>query len=227
MRRPFLLILALVLVLPMQAQLGQKGRYTLSGGLRIGMPLGEFDAAYGRTIGGFGLNLAVPLKGLPLATGFQYDRSYLGGRQGVVAVDEQYVTVTSGDLRVRSRMNGYHALARLAPLKGKVSPYLDGLIGLRSFTTNSQLTVDGVNGPLREDNILRGTAFSYGWAAGVLVGITPLLYVEGRFERFKGGRARYVEPTSITIDSDGHIDYVARESGTDLLTIHLGVGLRF
>ncbi|MCB0792930.1 MAG: hypothetical protein H6595_07825 [Flavobacteriales bacterium] len=227
MRRPLLLLFSLVLVLDTQAQFGQKGRYTLSGGLRLGVPLGEFDAAYGRTIGGFGLNLALPLKHLPFAAGLQFDRSYLGSRQGVVALDEQYVTVTSGDLHVRSRMNGYHALVRLAPLKGKVSPYLDGLAGFRSFTTNSELKIDGVNGPLREENVLRGTAFSYGWAAGVMVGITPLLYAEGRFERFQGGRARYVEPTSVTIDSEGQVAYTTRESETDLIFIHLGIGLRF
>lgn len=200
---------------------------TVSGGLEIGIPVGSFADTWGREIVGLSANAALPMRLLPFDLGFDFSWGRMGGDSRVVAVDEEFLAVTSGDLNVKSNIYGYHALARLKPFAGKVSPYIEGLAGLRQYTTLSELRVEGVASPVRSDRKENSFVGSAGWAVGLHVAPSRTFFVEGRVERLNTGRVSYVDPTTIRINPDGEVVYETRSTETRLVNVHLGIGLRF
>ncbi len=200
---------------------------TLSMGGHMGHPLGEFDEAWGKEFVGLSANFSTPFKRLPFESGFQFDWSHMGGEHATVPVDEEYLDATEGDLQVNSNIYGFHALMRFKTFTGRVAPYVDGLAGWRTFTTRAKLKVDGVEGPLTNERTASDAAFSYGWAAGVMVTLGETLYVEGRYEKLQGEEVTYVDPASIVIDSEGTVGFDTHTSNTDIYQIKLGIGFRF
>jgi hypothetical protein len=200
---------------------------TLSAGMEIGVPIGEFNDTFGREFIGLSGNLTMPMKLLPLDWGFDFAWGRMGGERREVPVHEEHVLATTGNLRVNSDIFGYHGLLRLKPFNGKVSPYFEGLAGVRQFTTRTKIDVDGLDKPLFEQRNSNEFIWSHGWAAGVQVAPTRLLYVEARVERLNGDQVRYVDPRSINIGSDGSVEYATLRSGVRVVNVHLGIGLRF
>ena len=200
---------------------------TLGIGLEIGVPRGSFNDSWGREIAGFSANFTAPMRLLPFDWGFDYSFGALGGESKVVAINEQALTVTTGDLSIRSSVMGYHGQLRLKPFNGKVAPYAELLAGARHFVTRTTIEVDGIDQPLRKDRNESALAWSSGWALGLQVAPSRAFYVEGRVERLNGSKVDYVDPRSITIDPNGEVAYTTLRSGTHVLNIHLGVGLRF
>jgi hypothetical protein len=200
---------------------------TLGAGLEIGIPRGSFDDSWGREIVGVSGNFALPMRRLPFDWGFDFAFGGMGSDRKVVAVNNQYLTATTGDLRVTSSIFGYHGLIRLKPFNGKVSPYIEGLAGIRHFVTSSTVRVEGLSEAVSKERNESSLSWSAGWAVGVQVAPTRLFYVEGRVERLNGTRVTYVDPRSIVIDQSGQVNYTTLNSGTSVVNVHLGVGLRF
>lgn len=221
---PFTL-LALTTI-PLHAQ--ERSRpMTLSLFGHLGDPLGEFDQAWGKEFVGLGANFSVPMKRMPFETGFQFDWSHMGGESAVVPIDEEFIDATEADMQVNSNIYGFHALARLKPFSSKVAPYVDGLGGWRTFSTRTKLKVDGLEDPLMNERNEVDAAWSWGWAAGVMVGLGGTMMIEGRFERLQGGEVTYVDPSSVSIDADGNLSYGTLTSNSDAWMIKLGFGFRF
>lgn len=201
---------------------------TLGGGLEIGIPIGAFGNSWGREIVGVSANLGVPMRILPFDWGFDFAWGSMGGESAVVAVDQEHLEAgTKGDLKVRSSVYGYHGLLRLRPTFGKVSPYVEGLAGLRHFTTRTKVEVDGMDKPLSKERNAGAFAWSSGWAAGVQVAPTRAFYVEGRVERINSGEVEYVDPASITISPQGEVGFSTIKSPTRTVNVHLGIGFLF
>ncbi len=200
---------------------------TIGAGLEVGIPRGAFNDSWGREIAGFSANFTAPMRLLPFDWGFDYSFGALGGESKVVAVSEDALTATTGDLRIRSSVMGYHGQLRFKPLQGKVMPYGELLAGARHFVTRSTIEVDGLDQPVREERNESALAWSGGWAVGLQVAPTRSFYVEGRVERLEGSEVDYVDPRSITIGPEGQVNYTTLRSGTHVVNIHLGVGLRF
>lgn len=200
---------------------------TLSLNGHYGHPLGEFDAAWGKEFGGIGGNFSTPFRRLPFEGGAQFDWSRMGGESAVVPVQVDHLDATEGDLEVNCNTYGFHALMRFKPFTGKVAPYIDGLAGWRTFTTRTKLKVDGAEGPLSNERNASDAAMSYGWAAGVMVTLGEVFYIEGRYEKLQGEEVTYVDPSSISIDDQGAVGYGTRTSNTDVYQIKLGIGFRF
>jgi hypothetical protein len=200
---------------------------TLGGGLEIGIPMGQFSESWGREIVGVSANLGVPMRLLPFDWGFDFSYGRMGGDRQVVALNEQFLSTTTGELKVNSVIYGYHGLLRFKPINGKVSPYVEGLLGLRHFTTKSRVEVDGLDQPLRKERNANDFTGSSGWAVGVQVAPTRAFYVEGRVERLNSGRVSFVDPNTIVIDGNGGVEFETRSSQTRVVNVHLGVGLRF
>lgn len=200
---------------------------TLSGGLEIGIPVGTFAENWGREIVGLSANFAAPMRLLPIDVGFDFSWGRMGSESDIVAVDQEFLAVTTGDLTVSSNVYGYHALARFKPINGKVSPYIEGLAGLRQYTTKSVLRVDGVDSPLSKDRNANSFAGSTGWAVGVQVAPHNNFYVEGRVERLNTGNVSFVDPNSVEINTNGEVVFDTRSTPTRIVNVHLGVGFRF
>ena len=224
--RPILTLTAAFCAASLLAQERQRPM-TLSLNGHMGHPMGEFDQAWGKEFVGLGGNFSTPFKRLPFEGGAQFDWSHMGGEHATVPVNEEFLDATEGDLQVNSNIYGFHALMRFKPFTGKVAPYIDGLAGWRTFTTRTKLQVDGVEGPLTNERNSSDAALSYGWAAGMMVTLGKTFYVEGRYERLQGEEVTYVDPASITIDSEGVVNFGTRTTNTDVYQIKLGVGFRF
>lgn len=199
----------------------------LAGGLEIGIPIGEFDDTWGRQLAGLSANLTVPMRRLPLSYGFDFSWQRMGSKSREVPVDEPNLAATTGDLTVRSNVYGYHGLLRLQPFQGKVSPYVDGMAGFRHFVTSSEIKVDGMDQPYMEQRNESSAVGSTGFAAGIYYAPTRNFVLEGRVERLTGGQINYVDPRSIEISPDGEVQYSTLSSGTRIVNITLGIGLRF
>lgn len=199
----------------------------LGGTIGIGVPTGEFADTWGKDMFTFGGHFAVPLGILPMQGGMAFDYGIMGKSVATVPVNDPALTATEGSIRVKAKVLSYSPLLRLSPLKGKVRPYVDGMLGLRQFTTVSTVTVDGLENSLSRDRNANDFAFSTGWAAGIMVGLGGIGYVEARVERFNSGNATYVDPTSIAVDAAGNVGFSTLNSRTDAVNVLLGIGLRF
>lgn len=200
---------------------------TLGAGLEIGIPIGQFGETWGREIVGVSANLGVPMRLLPFDWGFDFSYAHMGGDRQVIAINEQFLSTNTGELKVNSVIFGYHGLLRFKPINGKVSPFVEGLLGVRHFTTRSRVEVDGLDQPLRKERNATSFTGSSGWAAGIQVAPTRAFYVEGRVERLNSGQVSFVDPNTIVIDGNGGVDFETRSSKTRVVNVHLGVGLRF
>jgi opacity protein-like surface antigen len=200
---------------------------TLGGGLEIAIPFGEFDQALDKQMVGVSANLTVPMRLLPFDIGFDFSWARMGSVRDVVTVNDEYVDATTGDLRTRSEVYGYHGQLRFKPFNGKVSPYIEGMAGLRQFTTRTDITVDGLDQPIMTQRNANSFVGSYGWAVGIQVAPTKVFYIEGRVERLEGGRVSYVDPRSIAVSPDGDVSYATVSSGANVVNVHLGIGFRF
>jgi hypothetical protein len=200
---------------------------TISGGLEIGIPIGAFADSWGREIVGLSANMAMPMRLLPIDIGFDFAWGRMGGDKEVVAVNEQVLAVNTGELTINSNIYGYHGLARFKPINGMVSPYVEVLAGFRHFTTRSELRVEGLNEPLREERNSSKFVGSTGWAVGVQVAPTRAFYLEARVERLNSGKVEYVDPRSIVINGNGDVTYQTLKSPTRVANVHLGIGFRF
>ncbi|HMC97826.1 MAG TPA: hypothetical protein VKG92_09240 [Flavobacteriales bacterium] len=199
---------------------------TLGVGLELDVPIDEFDHAGAESFAGFSANVTAPGRMLPFDYGFDFAYAVMGGKNARVNIPVDTV-VEEGELTVKSKMYSYMGQVRLRPLNGRVSPYIEGMIGLRQFTTRTGLDLDSSTDPVSWDRKANAWTGAYGWAAGVLVGLGPTFYIEGRVERLWGGRASYVDTDSINISDSGEVSYGTLSSATDVVNIHLGIGLRF
>lgn len=227
MRTSFALASALAASLAMAQQ--QPRTASVAGGLEIGIPVGEFDATWGHQLVGLSANMTMPMRHLPLSYGFDFAWARMGSESKVVAIDEENIESTSGDLSVKSNVYGYHALLRLQPFTGKVSPYIEGMAGARQFTTSTEIKVDGMDAPLMEQRNENEFIGSTGWAAGlqVMPGKQRNFFLEARVESLTGGQVSYVDARSIVVSPEGEVSYGTLTSGTRVVNVTFGIGLRF
>ena len=199
----------------------------VGGDLGISIPQGEFADTWGKNMFNLGGQLTLPSRLLPFQWGFAFDYSAMGGARRTVPVARPELTATEGKLAVNAKVMSYHPLLRFSPSKGKVRPYVDGMVGFRQFTTKSTVTVDGLHEPILRERNANDFALSTGWAAGLMVTWGGIGYVEARVERFYSGKASYVDTSSIEVDDQGAVGFGTKESGTGALNLMVGVGLRF
>lgn len=199
---------------------------TVSFGMRIGVPEGEFDRVFDREMFGLGGNFSVPFRRLPFEWGVDVAWQRMGSRETTVPIDLDYIDATEAELDVNADMWSYHGFVRLKPFRGRVCPYADLIGGFRTFTARTKIRVDDLE-PLSNERNARDAAFSGGWGLGVMVKLNRVVNIEGGFQRLDGGRLTYVDPASITVSPEGTVGFNTLESTTDVINIHLGIGFNF
>ncbi len=201
---------------------------TLGGGIGLSIPTGDFDRYWGKNMFQIGAHLAFPLGRVPvLQGGFSFGYSVMGRNDRTIPITTDYLGITEGTLTTRCKVFSYHPLLRLSPLQGKVRPYVDGMVGFRQFSTTSKVTADGVEENISKERNESDLAFSAGWAAGVMMTLGDVAYVELRVERFDSGKATYVDPESVTVSDAGTVAFNTLTSNTDVTNVLVGIGLRF
>lgn len=229
MRTALATVMTLALAAPAAAQQDrtQQRTATITGGLEIGIPTGEFDASWGRQMAGLSANMTLPMRRLPFSYGFDFAWQRMGGGTRKVTVDDPVVTSREGEMKVRSNLYGYHGMLRFQPYRGKVSPYLDGMLGLRHFLTTTEVNVKGLDQPILEERNESAFVGSAGFAIGAYYEVTRHFVLEARFERLSGGRVTYVDPRSIEITQAGEVTYGTLSSGSRMVNLTFGAGFRF
>lgn len=160
---------------------------------------------------------------------------------------EEPLSSTIPDLRVEVE-NSYNLvhgglLFRLIPAEMPIRPFLDGLIGLNYFYTETVLRQRGSFGSdsdvLRDTNF-KDTAFRYGFGGGLQIKVyhddgskkedeqtvpyTIYINLMGRY--MYGKEAEYLKEGSI-IRENGTVTYDVIKSTTDILYFKLGVAVVF
>lgn len=207
----------------------QNRQYTLGGGVELYIPTGDFDRVWARNFTGIGADFTYPIRRLPFDAGFGFGYAVMGKRSASASVQTSTQGVQPGELTVKSKLYSYMGRVRLRPLSGRISPYAEGLLGMRQFTTTSALDLDDPTLADVDDRRANAWTGCYGWAVGTLVtfGKKSQLYAEGRVEKVWGGRVSYVDSESISIAPDGEVSYGTLSSATDMVTVRLGVGVKF
>ena len=225
--RTITLLLSALLIAPFATaqQNGYEGN--LGGTIGLSIPMGEFADTWGKEMFTFGGHLTFPSRRIPLQFGAAFGYGEMGKDVSTVPVMDPNLLATEGRLAVKAKVFSYHALLRLSPSKGKVRPYVEGLGGLRQFTTQSKLTVDGLDQALRKERNANNFVMSTGVAAGLMVTLGGAGYIEARVERLYSGKTTYVDPSSIEVGPDGDIAFSTLSSATGAMNILLGVGFRF
>ena len=131
-----------------------------------------------------------------------------------------------------------HLLFRVQPPAGILRPYLDGLLGLGHFTTDTKVedqNGDGEDDEIASTNHKRDTALNYGFGGGIMIRLydgrknfsgLDAVNLDLGFRYLKGGEAQYLKEGSIDINN-GNVNYQVLRSETDIITAHLGVTIDF
>lgn len=228
--RAFITIISMGLVFTLHAQnnIGNNGvrqPSTLSGGMQIGVPVGEFNSTWGKGLFGLSANIAFPMRRIPIHFGYDFGWARMGGETMLPASSGGIFGGNTGTkVEVNSNVYDHLGLLRLDPSKGKVHPYGDFLIGVRHFSTRSTaFTADESTASEKTSDVVS----SMGWAAGVTMTISNNFFADLRVERLYTGRVSYVDVSTIEIASDGTVTYEKLTSNADVINFQLGVGFRF
>jgi hypothetical protein len=237
----FLLLLAAFTV----TLTAQEAEYTIGQGqlgidFLLGFPQGEFKETSDDISYGLGVEGAYVIPRLPLAVGLAGAFSTYGSRTFRVPFSGT-VQLVNVDLTTTNNIATGHLFLRLQPQDGVFRPFVEGLLGLHYFWTESE-----VKDERYEDKDIAGSvnlsdvAFSYGAGGGVQFrvyrgqtdmpgqGIEVLVDLKARY--LFGGNAKYFGEESITFDANGApvlLEKNALESETDMLQAMIGVALRF
>lgn len=225
MRLPRLLpALAVALFLPLS--LSAQGGIPIN--LQVGLPQGEFGENVS-VAGGFGFAGIFPIAtefgiraGLDIQIyGNETRRVPLGGGAlGLINVD---VTTTNSIV-------GGSIGAQVGLPSDRVKPYVGGMIGFSNFNTVSR--VAGSNSddqPFASSTNSSDNAFSKHALGGIYFPMAngkALIDLGVRYT-WNGESVRYLTPGDISEDAGGNIVITPNETRADLLTITLGVTLRF
>ena len=150
------------------------------------------------------------------------------------------ITVPDVLLNVTTTNNIFlcHFLFRVQPPKGRLRPYLDGLIGLNYLYTNTKVLSQrfSEDNPIARTNIYNDLVFSYGAGGGLMIEVLSIkkekregffvMYIDLAARYLKGGRAEYLKKGSIHLEND-QVLYDVNRSTTDLVTGYIGVSFSF
>jgi len=211
----------------------QRGTPSLSGGVQLMTPIGEYNQTLNRDAFGYYGMLMLNLGNSPIEYGAK--ASFLSNGSTTEDVWQEAGVTSDGvdvydevEMKAKSTINQYMGIVRLEPLRNKVQIYGDLMAGMTHYGLRTKtMTTGDFREKLASDRVYGNSTLTYGWAAGMKVELTPGVMIEGRFENLKGGNARYVDARSLDINRDGLVNYELLESTTHTYNFNLGLSLEF
>jgi hypothetical protein len=220
----------------------QEETYTIGQGqaaidFLLTFPQGEFKEQSDNVGVGLGFDFSYVFPRLPLSAGLTGSFATYGSRTFKV----QFAPLVTVDLTTTNNIATGHLFLRLQPQEGMFRPFVEGLVGMHYFWTESELKDERY-----EDRDFAGStnlsdaAFSYGAGGGIQFsvyrgetntpgqGIEVLIDLKARY--LYGGKAKYYDERSVTFDANGAPvldERNAIESTTDMLQTLIGVSFRF
>ncbi|MCA1752697.1 MAG: outer membrane beta-barrel protein [Cryomorphaceae bacterium] len=199
---------------------------TLSGGLQVAVPTGEFAENYGRLPFGINAFISVPLLNAPIEIGGGFAWNHMARSKADVFINNPEGGRNAGTLRINGNSYTYQIHGRLRPFNGRFRPYGEVFVGARNFSTTSKLQSSSGVQPSTE-RLDRNFTFIAGWGVGAKYEVTPGVFIEARFESSVGSKTEYIDPESITIDDQASFDFRNLESRTDQWALSVGVAFAF
>ena len=201
----------------------------------LGQPQGEFKENVEDLGFGIGGMFAFRPGNSPVMIGLDVEYMLYGSETRQEPFSHTIPDVTV-EVATRNNILLTHALLRLQGKSGIFRPYLDGLIGMHYFFTETQVRDEDnfVEEPIASTINQSDIAFSYGGGAGAMFlvhqkregsRLTEVL-IDFRVRYLLGGVATYLKKGSITRQNGTAIIDPLR-SRTDLLTYQFGVVFNF
>lgn len=204
----------------------------------LGQPQNEFQDNVEDLGFGLGGNFGYHFGTSPIMIGAEVQYMIYGSQTRREPFNDNIPDVTV-EVETSNNILLFHALARLQSPSGTFRPYLDGLLGLNYFFTETSVRdEDGFDEPIASSTNQEDVALSYGAGGGVMLQVHKSRHpetggvrlrevlIDFRIRYLFGGEATYLKEGSITVNN-GQLAIDALRSRTDLLTYQLGVSFNF
>ena len=210
---------------------------TIGVGVQIVQPTGEYADRYnGIPIGLSGV-FSHPIKQSPFDWGVQFSWNQMGALDQDITVyggtNAMGDTIfNNGTYRVRHNNYRYQGLLRLRPFNGFFQPYAEGLAGVETFLTKTDLSVQNSGGfsSVEEAKVQQSsTSLLYGYALGLRFRTKNArkIWFDLRYENIQGGKAQYVIPETVTVQNNTNLVFTTGTTKTNRQIIQFGLTFGF
>lgn len=236
LRSIFILTAAVLLLTnPLRSQNFQGGADFL-----LGLPQGAFKDNVNRAGYGITGNIGLAPSGYAYMLGVEFGFMNYGTEKRREPFSTTIPDVTV-DVETENNFGLGHVFLRLQPNSGSIRPYLEGVLGGNYIFTKTTIQNQGKGGEeVASSTNLDDFAFSYGAGAGVLVVLSRFdtkgspdednkiseLLLDVRCRYLAGAEAEYLKEGSIRRVA-GQVVYDVNKSQTNLLTVQIGIAVRF
>ncbi len=237
MKKLPVLLLVLYLLTSLVTAQSRRGGFQVGIAFEPFFPQGEFRDVTDNIGWGGSLDMLyrIPNSALHIGAAFAYHINGSETRWEPLSwsIPDILVKVRTTNAVVRS-----HMLLRLQPALGMLRPYIEGMIGLLHFSTDTRAYDDSnwEEEAFASTNHIRSTVFSYGMGGGLLLNLMGRPHIQERnpfsvslefgLRYLRGGTAEYMIPGDIVLD-ESNLTYYVNQSRTDILIPKVGVTFSF
>lgn len=220
-----------VSVLFAQHAIAQRGglQTALSGGAQTAIPTGDFANQFDGTPVGLAATVSGPtFRGSPVHMGFGFAWNRMGSESESVFVNNGEA-LTSGNVELVTNRYNYSTFLRLAPFRGRIQPFAEGVAGWSNYVTRKDITGRYANGESMEstERMHNNMAWMYGWGAGVQFRVAPHIFLEGKFQRMYESRTTMIDHQRIMLQNNGTADFSTMEVRPEFAVVQVGLTIRF
>lgn len=184
----------------------------------------------------------VTLEGVNWGLGLQWRRketgALLGGGMDLayqplgrfvqdVTVLQDDGAVVPGTLKLQNQNVTAHYVLRLAPFKGMIQPFAEGLVGGRGALLTSNLEVTGGQRFEHFDDASWGVTYQYGWGGGIRFKLGEKARFTLRYVDLRSGKLVQVDETTLSIGADGALAFETKETELPTRSLQVGFGWDF
>lgn len=197
--------------------------------LFFGVPQGEFQDNLDAVAVGINGSVAFAIPSSPISLGLELGIMTYGTDSREESFNPNIPEVT---IEVNTMYDIFtaHTFIRYETQSGIVRPYLDGLVGFNYLFTESKIQDQDDYQTIASDTNFDDTAFSYGVGGGLKFRVAQtetnqfLINIKGRY--LMGSEADYLQEGSLEV-VNGELFFNESTSKTDILTIHVGLSVKF
>jgi hypothetical protein len=210
---------------------------TLGFGIQVAEPTGEYADRYSGTPAGLTGVFSKSIKQTPIDWGVQFSWNQMGALDQDISVYGGTNLVgdslfNDGTFRVRHNNYRYQGLLRFRPFNGFFQPYAEGLAGVETFATKTDISIQNNGGfsSVEETKVQQtSTSFLYGYALGLRLHTknSQRVWFDIRYENIQGGKAQYVIPETVTVQNNTSINYTTGTTKTNRQIIQFGLTFGF
>lgn len=218
------LLLFAVLPITIQAQVNDADI-----NLFFGIPQGEFQENLDATAIGINGSVAFAIPSSPLSLGLELGIMTYGTDSRDESFNPNIPEVTV-EVNTMYDIFTAHTFIRYEARSGVMRPYIDGLVGLNYLFTETNIQDQNNYQTIASDTNFDDTAFSYGVGGGLKFRVAQtetnqyLINLKGRY--LLGSEADYLQEGSLEV-VEGQLFFDESTSKTDILTIHVGLSVKF